>query len=290
MPRCPDDPMSYAFFNDRFLPVTEASIPAASRAAAYGDGCFETLKAWNGRLLALDRHVDRLNRGLQYLGINPPRESTEARFAHIIEVLLERNQLLETEARIRIQAWRSGPLGYQTQDWSDALLLVNTFPVGNTPPPSHIGLVQTRRIPNASLPSSLKLSNGLNYILAQREAQSAGYQEGVMCTIDGHISETTMANIFWMKGDVLFTPDSTCDILLGIMRSLIIEAMEGVVDIVECKAAPSVLETADALFTTNSLRELHPVHKYNDVIYNVENELVKRLHSKWAEYRNDALI
>ncbi len=282
--------MNFAFLNDRFLPVSEATIPAASRASAYGDGCFETLKTWNGRMLALDRHVDRLNSGLHHLGITPPRESTEARFAHIIDGLLERNQLQETEARIRIQVWRSGPLGYQTQDWSDAILLVNAFPIGNTPPPNHIGLVQTRRIPNASLPSNLKISNGLNYILAQREAQAAGYQEGVMCTIDGHLSETTMANLFWLKEGVLYTPDATCDILQGIMRSLVIEAMNGVVDVVECKASPNVLETADAVFTTNSLREFHPVLTYNRTTYQTESDMVLRLQSKWVEFRNDALV
>ncbi len=282
--------MNYAFLNDRFLPVSEAVIPAASRAAAYGDGCFETLKTWNGRMLALDRHVDRLNSGLNHLGITPPRESTEARFAHIIEGLLEQNQLSETEARIRIQVWRSGPLGYQTQEWSDAILLVNAFPIGSAPPPSHIGLVQTRRTPNACLPSNLKLSNGLNYILAQREAQAAGYQEGVMCTIDGHLSETTMANVFWYKDEMLFTPDTTCDILEGIMRSLIIEAMDGYIPVVLTKDTPAVLEKADAVFTTNSLRELHPVSKYNNKNFNLDNEVIGRLQSRWFEFRNDMLI
>lgn len=282
--------MNFAFLNDRFLPVSEALIPAASRAAAYGDGCFETLKCWNGRMLALDRHVNRLNEGLNYLGISPPRESTEARFAHIIDGLLERNQLAETDARIRIQVWRSGPLGYQTQDGSEAILLVNAFPIGNTPPPSHIGLVQTRRIPNASLQSNLKLSNALNYIIAQREAQQAGYQEGVMCTIDGHLSETTMANLFWLKDDTLYTPDISCDILTGVMRGLIIESMNGFIPIEQIKAMPSVLEAADAVFTTNSLRELHPVSTCNATNYDIDSKMVGMLQSRWAEFRNDILI
>jgi len=282
--------MNYAFLNNRFLPLTDALIPAASRASAYGDGCFETLKCFNGKMLALDRHVNRLNNGLNHLGITPPRESTEARFAHIIDGLLQRNQLEDSEARIRIQVWRSGPLGYQTQEWSDAILLLNAFPIGNTQPPSHIGLVQTRRIPNASLPSNLKLSNGLNYILAQREAQLSGYQEGVMCTIGGHLSETTMANLFWLKDGTLFTPDTSCDILQGVMRGLVIEAMDGLIPVEQTIATPDVLESADAVFTTNSLRELHPVSMYNNTSYNTDTEWVGRLQSRWSEFRNDMLI
>jgi branched-subunit amino acid aminotransferase/4-amino-4-deoxychorismate lyase len=282
--------MNYAFLNDRFLPLTEALIPATSRAAAYGDGCFETLKCWNGKMLALDRHVNRLNEGMSFLGISPPRESTEARFAHIIDGLLERNQLAEADARIRIQVWRSGPLGYQTQDWSDATLLVNAFSIGNTPPPSHVGLVQTRRIPNACIPSNLKLSNGLNYIVAQREAQQSGYQEGVMCTIDGHLSETTMANLFWLKDDTLYTTDSSCDILQGVMRGLILEAMNGFIEVVQTRAEPAVLESADAIFTTNSLRELHPVSMYNTFQYNTDSQQIGTLQRRWIEFRNDMLI
>lgn len=241
-------------------------------------------------MLALDRHIDRLNAGMNFLGIRPPRESTEARFAHIIGELLERVQLHEDDARVRIQVWRGGALGYQTPDWSDANISVSAFPITTMTPPDRIGLVQLRRIPNASLPSNLKLSNGLNYILAQREAQALGFQEGVMCTVDGYLSETTMANLFWIKDGVMFTPDTTCDILEGIMRSLVIEALEGTVEVETCRAVPGVLEDAEAVFTTNSLRELHPVSMYNEVSYNVDLPVVQRCVNKWVEFRNDMLI
>lgn len=241
-------------------------------------------------MLALDRHIERLNAGMNYLGIRPPRESTEARYAHIIGELLEHLQLHETDARVRIQVWRGGALGYQTPDWSDANIMVSAYPITTMTPPDKIGLVQLRRIPNASLPSNLKLSNGLNYILAQREAQASGYQEGVMCTVDGYLSETTMANLFWIKDGVMFTPDTTCDILEGIMRSLVIEALEGTIEMETCRSTPDVLENADAVFTTNSLRELHPVTMYNEMRYNIEQPMVQTCVNKWVEYRNDMLI
>lgn len=241
-------------------------------------------------MLALDRHIDRLNAGMYFLGIKPPRESTEARFAHIIGELLEHLQFSDADARVRIQVWRGGALGYQTPEWSDANVMVSAYPITTMTPPDRIGLVQLRRIPNASLPSNLKLSNGLNYILAQREAQAMGYQEGVMCTVDGYLSETTMANLFWLKDGVLFTPDTTCDILSGIMRSLIIEALNGLIPIQTCRATPDVLDHADAVFTTNSLRELHPVKEYNQTKYDTEHPDVRFCMEKWVEYRNDMLV
>jgi len=281
--------MSYLYLQNSIIRTSEANIPAISRGAVYGDGCFETLKSYQGKYLALDKHIDRLNAGMQYLGITAPKESTEGRFAYIIQDLLERNQLLDSEARIRIQIWRTGPLGYPTPSFSDAILLVNTFSIGNILPPSSLHLVQTRRIPNACLPSHLKLSNGLNYILAQREAAEIGNGEALMCSINGHISETSMANIFWIRDGVLETPALECDVLPGITRQLIIDAAKAIIPVAEVTVTPDVLQQAECVFTSNSLRELHPITSVDDNQYDVHAPSARRLLEVWQEYRNDML-
>lgn len=281
--------MSYLYLQNSIVRTSEANIPATSRGAVYGDGCFETLKSYQGKFLALDKHIDRLNAGMAYLGITAPKESTEGRYAYIIQDLLERNQLLESEARIRIQIWRTGPLGYQTPPFSDAILLVNTFSIGNMLPPSSLNLVQTRRIPNACLPSHLKLSNGLNYILAQREAAELGNGEALMCSINGHISETSMANIFWVRDGVLETPALECDVLPGITRQLIMDAAEAIMPVSEVVATPDVLQQAECVFTSNSLRELHPITSVDGTHYDEKTESASRLMEVWQEYRNDML-
>lgn len=285
----------YTSLNSKIVPTSEALLPAVSRAAAYGDGCFETLKSYQGRFLALDRHVERLKQGMEALGIRPPRETTEARFAHLISELLEANGLIELEARVRIQVWRTGPLGYQSPSEAEPILLINAFPLGPALQPLRLGWASTRRIPNACLPSHLKLSNGLNYILAQREAAAEGYDEALMCDLRGHISETTMANVFWLRNGVLETPSLQCDVLPGVTRALVMEMVLAstktlVAGVEEVEAEPDILSEATAFFTCNSLRELHPVASVGNRVFPVDIPQIRRILETWSVFRNEKMM
>ncbi len=285
----------YTSLNFQIVPSVQAVLPAASRAAAYGDGCFETLRSYQGRFLALDRHVERLRQGMQALGIRPPRETSEARFAHWIRELLEANGLLEADARVRIQVWRTGPLGYQSPTEAEPIVLINAFSLGQPLPPLRLGWVSIRRIPAACLPSHLKLSNGLNYILAQREAAAEGYDEALMCDIGGRISETTMANVFWLRDGLMETPSLQCDVLPGITRELVLEMVRESSGrlgpgVREVEAAPELLNEASAVFTCNSLRELHPVASVDGRIFPADSSDIRRILDAWSVFRNERLM
>lgn len=295
----------YVFYQSQFMPASEAQLPATSRAAAYGDGCFETLRAYQGRLLALDRHIERFRQGMDFLGINAPRECTEARFAHIIGELLERNNLSETDARIRIQVWRDGPLGYLTDNHREPILMIGAYRLGVIPPPMRLAVVDVRRIPNQCLPSAHKLSNGLNYIHAQKQASILGFDEALMCDIHGRISESSMANIFWIRDGILETPSLACDALPGITRALVMEMMDTCIpktqpqgntepavplQFAEVEAEPGILRNAVAVFTCNSLRELHPVACVGETNYETDSVTVRNMLSCWESFRNDKLI
>jgi len=278
------------FFNNQLLPLRDAHLPAVSRAGAYGDGCFETLKTIQGRMLGIDLHIERLRQGMDYLGIAHPKETTEARFAYIIESLLIANNLLEQEARVRIQVWRNGPLGYQTGTKDEPILLVSAYPMPNTLAPLSLGTVQTRRIPNLSLPAHLKLSNGINYIAAQREASAAGYDEAIMLDIHGRVSETSMANILWIYEGKLETPSLACDPLPGITRKWVLESFLEHYPVHEAAFSIDRVMEAQAVFTCNSLRELHPVRMVNDKAFDTESDLVRRMMRIWTDFRNDHLV
>jgi len=278
------------FFNHQILPLREAQLPAISRAGAYGDGCFETLKTIQGRMLGLDLHIERLRQGMDYLGISHPKETSEARFAHIIESLLTANNLMETDARVRIQVWRNGPLGYQTGTYDEPILLVSAYPMNTKLAPLSLGIVQTRRIPHQSLPAHLKLSNGINYIVAQREARIAGYDEAIMLDIHNRVSETSMANLLWIRDGILETPSIACDPLPGITRKLVLDALKDLYPISESEFSTDRLNEAEAVFTCNSLRELHPVRKVHDQDYDPDSDLVQTVLKAWTDYRNDHIV
>lgn len=281
--------MSYLYLDGEFLSVDAARLPAASRALAYGDGCFETLKAWGGRFLALEAHVDRLQRGAAHLGIQLPESSGTIHFAHVIQELLSRNDLVEKTARIRLQVWRRGPLGYSTPVLSPGSVMITASEFTNKAVTRSLGSVAVRRIPDAALPASLKLSNGLNYILAQREAATAGYEEALMYDLRDHLSETSMANLFWYSEGVLETPATTCDLLPGITRSLVLRAMADRYPIREVEAPKQRIWEAECVFTCNSLREWEPVHRVDHREYSMTHPVIATTLAQWHEYRHDTL-
>jgi branched-subunit amino acid aminotransferase/4-amino-4-deoxychorismate lyase len=277
------------YLDGEFLSVDAARLPAASRALAYGDGCFETLKALNGRFLALEAHLERLKRGADHLGIQLPEPSGTIHFAHVIHELLDRNELVEKTARIRLQVWRRGPLGYSTPALSPGSVMITASEFSNKPITRSLGSVAVRRIPDAALPASLKLSNGLNYILAQREAAVAGFDEALMYDLRDHISETSMANVFWYCEGALETPASSCDLLPGITRSLVIRAMADRYPIREVEAPKVRILQAECVFTCNSLREWEPVHRVDHCEYPMTHPVIATTLTHWYDFRNDAL-
>src|SRR5699024_4498907 len=92
--------------------------------------------------------------------------------------------------------------------------------------PPILATVETKRISADALPSIYKFSNGINYIIAANEAAEKGADDALMQTINGKISETTIANIFWIKDEKIFTPSTACDLMPGITRNAVINLAE----------------------------------------------------------------
>ncbi len=253
--------MNYSCLNGQIVPSAEALIPAQSRAAYYGDGCFETLKSYAGKFVAFDKHFRRLLAGMEYLGISTPDFYSTEYFENCIHRLIEQNGLDKQEARVRIQVWREGKPGYHTGTESLSSFFITASPLVKGLDSMSLAVADTRRVPASALDSSYKLSNGINYIRASREAVAKGADDALMLTTDGFVSETCIANIFWIKDRTVFTPSKDSDILPGITRSLVIEMLENdekwamfagrytLIDILE----------ADTIFVTNSIREILPV-------------------------------
>lgn len=215
------DPMM--ILNGEFIAEKEASVSPLNRGMMYGDGCFETLRFYSGKLLHWHQHFDRLVNGLNYLGMKANFSSEELkksiiRLAHL-------NQLSEKEAFIRIQCWREGGRGYKpTSTQINRMVQIAEISPQNNP--LTLAVADTRCIPNRALSRRYKLSNGLNYIKAAQEANASNMDDALMLTVDGKISETISANIFWIKENSVFTPSDKCDLLPGVTRSIVLKICE----------------------------------------------------------------
>lgn len=263
----------------------DAAIPALSSAASYGDGCFETLRSYSGSFLALNRHIVRLKSSMEYLGITIPPNYTQEYFEEEIARLLELNRLKEIDARIRLQIWRLGPLGYGSAESDAVTFLLTASPILSSNDLIRLATVNHFRTPSAALQSRYKLSNGLNYILARREAKKKGYDDALMLDYHKNVSETTIANIFWKKGDAVYTPSETCDLLPGITREIQLDWLdkqEGISVRVGQYNLKQLLQ-AETVWLTNSVQEITPVSKINDTSFNTDSAILLKFKNAYGE-------
>ncbi len=141
-------------------------------------------------------------------------------------------------------------------------------------------MVSSSRSDERSPLSGIKHTGILWKILARAEAKDAGADEAVLLDTQGHVSEATSANIFWARGDALYTPSLDCGILRGITRMLVIEIAQGEdITVTEGRFKLDELRAADEAFLTSSTRELAPIRSLDDVRFPepVPGRLTERL-------------
>jgi len=267
-------------------------IPAESRGVMYGDGCFETLRSYAGRYLHIEKHLRRFKSAADFLGMEYPYFFESEDLRDRINRLLEKNGLEDKNAVIRFQLWRKGKRGYRVDKKSGTHFSVIPSPLPEIRSVSSLALVKVRRIPDASLPSVYKLSNNINYIAAAREAKEQNADDALMQTVDGFLSETTIANIFWITEGIVYTPSADeCDLLPGITRSVLIKLCrdELGLEVREGKFKPGDLHNAEAAWVCNSVREIVPVSRVGKINLNVCDTVVRDLKAVFKSYKKNHL-
>lgn len=269
--------------NGSFKTEKEALISPINRGLMYGDGCFETLRWYEGRMLDFSDHYERLQRSCDYLGIELSITQEEVRM--YIQELATINGLESSYGLIRLQLWRQGQRGYRADQMGMEWML-QLVPYQPNPAPLKLITAETRCIPSEALDRTVKLTNGLNYIKAAQEARRASADDALMLTVDDHLSETTIANIFWVNGQKVFTPSDDCDLLPGITRNRLIrllneegiEVSEGVFELKDIK-------DAEAAFCTNSLMEIRKVAALNEKSFDTAHELLQIIEDVFQKYK-----
>lgn len=273
--------------NDAFLKEKKPAVSATSRGLMYGDGCFETFCTYHGRFFKLDEHLDRLRSGLQFLDIDFPGSLTTEKIKPLLAELLSHNNLHDKKAIVRLQVWRDGERGYKT-DSSAAQYSIICLPAPKDKYVYRLATVDIKRIPSAALPSQYKFTNGLNYITAANQAEEKGSNDALMETVEGFISETTIANIFWLQGNTVFTPSKSCDILPGITREIILEllARHSSIKIEEGEFGMEKIKEAKSVWICNSVKEIMPVSHIDETRFDINEPFLKKLQADFSEYLN----
>jgi branched-chain amino acid aminotransferase group I len=253
------------YYNGEFLPADKVAISPFNRGLLYGDGVFETLRAYSGRVFRLEQHSKRMCDGLQVLKIAPNEEAHGIERA--INELLKLNNL--SDAALRISVFRGDGEGPEPPDGLRSSILIsakpfNTYRAEDYATGFRAYLVSMRRSSYSPL-SRIKSLNYLDNILARLEAREHNAQEALLLNTMGWVAEGATSNIFIIKHKKLVTPPVDSGSLPGITRAAVLE-IAGNVDLQtqEETFSPEELLRADESFLTNSLMEIMPLVMLNE--------------------------
>ncbi|MDA8234372.1 MAG: branched-chain-amino-acid transaminase [Clostridia bacterium] len=251
------------FLDGQLVPAREAKVSVYDHGFLYGDGIFDTIRAYGGRFLRLGEHLDRLFAHGEAIGLNIPW--TREYLADALGETLAANGM--TDAYLRLSISRGpGPIGIDPGLCPQPTLVImaKALAIDNETYEKGIEVIslQTRRNPIECTDPRIKSFNFLNNIMAKLELIKAGAKEGIMLNYQHWVAEATVSNIFFIKNGVLKTPAVEVGILPGITRQVVLElaAKQGI-PVEEGFFPLDEVHGAQEVFLTNSISELVPVVK-----------------------------
>lgn len=241
------------YVNGELVPEAEARLSVFDRAFLYGDSLFETLRVCCGRPFRWNQHLDRLQRSAAALGYRLPVSPADLRRA--ARRLIEENRC--PEALLRLTLTRGiGPRGYSpagAHSPSVVMSLHEAPPLDPEPVPRWRVVTSVQRVVAADRLAQHKTGNKLLQILARQEAEAAGADEALLLNTNGEVAEGASANLFWIRGPVVYTAPTAVGMLPGVTRAVLLElcAQQGIT-VKKRLIRGEQLRNADALFFTNS--------------------------------------
>lgn len=265
--------INFINFNGTILSSGTAVLGPDNRSFRYGDGIFETMAVKNGRIRLADLHFDRLTAGARYLQLGLASPLNVERWIAEIGTLCEKNGH-SASARVRLVLFReeegtgytiqTSPLSPTCDQFNREGLSLGHFPDGR----------------KACDPlSNLKSNNYLLYVLAGLYSQKQGYDDCLVLNSGGRIADSTIANLFYVKGGRIYTPPLSEGCVAGTMRRFLLGMLPA--SGFDCTEKPVTMEElagADEIFLTNALKGLKWVgsfgnrtytHRLTDLIYGV---------------------
>ena len=236
------------------------TVELSDRSFQYGDGCFTTMLTLTGQIQNWPLHIERMQACLDLLDISAPDWT-------VIKKWLDNAARPDKFAGLKLHISRgSGGRGYNPAGVSAPTVTISDFVF-----PEHyhqwrehgveLGICK-HKIGLNPLLAGHKHNNRLEQVLLRAEIGQLGYQDGVVCDIHDNVVETTMANLFWVKGHTLYTPGMEMCGVAGVIRRMIIQdAQARGLKVLTGEFKLDNLGNADEVFMTNSVLGVAPVIK-----------------------------
>ncbi|MCC6444572.1 MAG: aminotransferase class IV family protein [Armatimonadetes bacterium] len=248
------------YLNGSLIPSDEAFVSIHDRGLLYGDGLFETMRAYRGVPFRLEEHLARMEAGSRLIRMNlPARKSLRQAVLDAVAA----NGI--AEAYVRLTVTRGPGIGMSLSACRAPTVMVAVRPSPQTPLSGCRAVLSSHRRDEDSPLSRVKSLNYLPSLLARAEAEEAGAEEAILLNRRGSLAEGAASNLFWVCRGILYTPAVSCGILPGTVRAdvLLLAAGPGI-QAREGAFPPESLQDADEAFLTNSSIEIRPLLRFGE--------------------------
>ncbi len=245
--------MSLAYLNGQLVPADRAFVQADDRGLLHGRGLFETFRARGGRVLAIERHVERLRSGATLLGI--PLSLSPPELERAVADLTRRLDQPDARVRLTVSAGIEG---------GPPTTLLTAKPATDYPPSLYeqgaSAVFATVRRNETSPLCRVKSLNCLDNVLAREEARARGADEALLRNMRGRLAEGAFTNVFVVKDGELLTPAVADGALPGVARSIVFDLAAALgLRAREASLRPVDLMRADEAFLTNAIAGVLPL-------------------------------
>jgi branched-chain amino acid aminotransferase len=279
------------YIDGTFYSPADAKISVFDHGLLYGDGVFEGICVYGGRVFRLDEHLKRMYESAKTIGLHIPL--TVEQFKSAVVETVRRNRLKEGYVR-PVVTRGVGKLGLDPKNCEKATIIIipqnaESYPLltaGRKPARAIISSI--RRTPSYCLPASAKTLNYLNNILAKQQATYADVDEAIMLDWRGFVSEGTGDNLFIVRHGILLTPPLHASVLGGITRQVVQEAARALdIGLEERELTIHELYNADEAFFASTSLEIQSCVEIDGRVVGdgTEGPMTKRIREKFNEIK-----
>jgi branched-chain amino acid aminotransferase group I len=253
--------------NGTLVPRSKAHISISDHGFLYGFGLFQTMRAYNGNIFLLDRHIKRLREAAQIIGINGKIEKLDLDKA--CKEIVKINDLQSARVRITVTNGKGTALPWEDAG-GDPTVLITAVPYVPISTEKYnqgfkVGIASVRRSRQSAIASSLKSLNYLINVVARMEVAQRGQDEALLLNEDGYLAEGGGSNIFFVRSGRLVTPAPNSGIIPGVTREVVMELAAGLdIGLSEGTVGKPIFKQCEEAFMTNAMIEIMPITSMSD--------------------------
>jgi D-alanine transaminase len=278
--------MTTAYLNGTFLPLEDASVPVMDRGFLFGDGVYEVIPVYAGRLFRLAHHLQRLRNSLQAVHIDNPLADSD--WETMLTELVNRNAIPDQAVYLQVTRGVAAKRDHAFPADTQPTLFAMSTPMTASADIDSIAGATAITLPDVRWKlCNIKAITLLPNVMLRQQAVDAGAVEAILIK-DGYAIEGAASNVFIVKNDLLITPPNGPALLPGITRDLIIElAANHAMPFREADITEAELFAADEIWLSSSTREISPVTLLDDTVISAgkPGPLWKRMITLYQEYK-----